>query len=251
MTRAPVANHLVASLPRKDRLRFLARCEQVDLTFADILCHPAERIRHVYFPVEGYISLLMPVNGHANLEVELVGSEGMLGVPIVLGVNASPLQALVQGSGAALRMSAAAFRLELASSPALRREMHRYIYVLLVQLAQAAACIRFHVLDARLARWLLMTHDRAHSDQFHLTHEFLAAMLGVRRVGITNAAGLLQKQRLLSYRRGDITILDRHGLEAASCECYRTSKDAYERVLGAQSPQGTAQPSRSPRRARS
>ena len=202
------------------------------MTFADILSSPAERIRHVYFPVDGFISLLIPVDGRASLETELVGNEGMLGVPLALGVNFSPLQALVQGSGAALRLSAAAFRRELEASPALRRGMNRYVYVLMAQLAQAAACLRFHVLDARLARWLLMTHDRAHSSEFRLTHELLAQMLGVRRVGVTNAAGLLQKRKLVSYSRGDITILDRAGLEAASCNCYRTTKDTYERILG-------------------
>jgi hypothetical protein len=175
---------------------------------------------------------LIPVDGRASLETELVGNEGMLGVPLALGVNFSPLQALVQGSGAALRLSAAAFRRELEASPALRRGMNRYVYVLMAQLAQAAACLRFHVLDARLARWLLMTHDRAHSSEFRLTHELLAQMLGVRRVGVTNAAGLLQKRKLVSYSRGDITILDRAGLEAASCNCYRTTKDTYERILG-------------------
>jgi CRP-like cAMP-binding protein len=232
MQNASVANRLVTVLPRKDRLRLLASCEQVDLTFADVLSNPGERIRHVYFPLSGFVSLLIPVDGHPSLEAELVGNEGMLGVPLVLGVDISPLQAVVQGSGAVLRISAAGFRRELETSRALRRGVNRYIYVLMAHLAQSAACIRFHVLDARLARWLLMTHDRAHSDRFHLTHEFLAKMLGVRRVGVTNAAGLLQKRKLLSYSRGEITVLDRHGLEAASCTCYRTGKDMYERVLG-------------------
>jgi CRP-like cAMP-binding protein len=232
MEYASVANCLVAALPSRDRRRLLAACEEVELIIGDVLYEPAERIRHVYFPVDGFISLLIPVDGRASLEVELVGDEGLLGVSLALGVDVAPLQALVQGSGAALRISAAAFRRELASSPALRRSINRYIYVLMAQLAQASVCTRFHVLDARLARWLLMTHDRAHSNQFHLTHEFLAQMLGVRRVGITNAAGLLQKRKLVSYSRGDIKILDRRGLEAASCGCYRTARATYERILG-------------------
>ena len=230
--RAPVENRLLAVLPRKDRQHLLANCQQVKLTFAEILCEPGERIRHVYFPVDGIISLVIPVDSRASLEVELVGNEGMVGVPLMLGVNVSPLRVVVQGAGTALRMDAAAFRRELALSLALRRHLHRYLCVLLIQLAQTAACNRFHVLDARLARWLLMTHDRAHADDFHLTHEVLAQMLGVRRVGVTNAAGLLQKRKLVSYSRGNITVLDRAGLEDASCGCYRVVKDAYHDILG-------------------
>jgi CRP-like cAMP-binding protein len=227
-----VTNRLLTALPAKDREHLLTSCETIELIFGDVLCEPGDRIRHVYFPTNGFISLLSTVNGHAALEVALVGNEGMLGVPLVLDVNISPLRALVQGSGGALRISTAAFERELALSRALRSELNRYIYVLMSQLAQTAACNRFHRVEARLARWFLMTRDRAHSAEFHITHEFLAQMLGVRRVGVTNAAGLLQKQKLISYSRGEVKIHDSAGLEDLACSCYRVDRDTYTRILG-------------------
>jgi CRP-like cAMP-binding protein len=226
------SNLLLASLRRKDRDRLLAACDEVELCIGDKIFEPQKRIQHVYFPVGGFISQLVPIDARENLELALVGNEGMLGTPLVLGIDFSTLQALVQGSGTALRMSAASFRRELEQLPALRQRLNRYIYVLQAQLALTAACISFHSLDLRLACWLLMTHDRANLGSFHLTHKFLAQMLGVRRVGITNAAGILQKRKLLSYSRGEITILNRAGLEKASCSCYQVSKNTYESVLG-------------------
>ncbi|MDD5578111.1 MAG: Crp/Fnr family transcriptional regulator [Methylobacter sp.] len=225
-------NRLLAALPGKDRERLLAHCELVELMFADVIYKPGELILHVYFPINSSISLVTRLEGSASLEVGLIGNEGMLGIPLMLGVEVSPFLALVQSSGPALRMNVASFLQELERSAALQRELNLYLYVLISQLAQTAACTRFHVVEARLARWLLMTQDRAHSDTFHVTHVFLAYMLGVRRVGVTKAASSLQKQKLISYHRGDVTILDRDGLEAASCRCYRAEKETYDHILG-------------------
>ena len=224
-------NRLLAALPRRGRQHFLASCDQVELGFADVLCESGERIRHVYFPTESFISLVTALEDGARLEVGIVGDEGMLGTSLILGVGTSPQHAVVQGAGAAWRMNVPAFQRHYRQNAELRRRLNRYVYVLMSQLAQTAACTRYHRVEARLARWLLMTGDRAHSDQFHLTHQFLAYMLGVRRVGITTAASSLQEQGLIDYSRGAIIIRDRAGLEQASCLCYRGGNEMYERTL--------------------
>lgn len=226
-------NRLLSCLSRPALQRFLASCTPVELELAEVIAVPGEPIRYVYFPTESFISVITPATEDcAALEVGLVGDEGMLGISLLLGVQVSPLQGLVQGAGLALRMKVAPFRRELEQSSALQRELKRYLYVVLGQIAQTAACTHFHVVEARLARWLLMTQDRAHSDTFHITHQFLAYMLGVRRVGVTKAAYSLRQRKLIRYSRGDITILDRGGLEAASCGCYATDVAAYARIMG-------------------
>ncbi len=224
-------NRLLDTLPEHDRQKFLSYCQRVDLTFAEILCEQGKPTEYAYFPLDGFLSLATPVDGHASIEAGLVGNEGMLGIHLILGVATSPLLAQVQGSGTALRVGVAALNDSIEQIPRLHIELNRYIYVMLCQLTRTAVCNRFHTIAARLARWLLMTQDRAHANNFHLTHEFLAYMLGVRRAGVSTAANALQQEKLISYRRGNITILDRQGLEAAACSCYSTIKSLYERVL--------------------
>jgi CRP-like cAMP-binding protein len=231
--RAAPANRLLAALPDRSRRNFLASCEHVKLDFAEVLCESGEKIRYVYFPLDSFISLVTTLDDETWLEVGIVGDEGMLGMSLMLGVNISPQHAMVQGAGTALRMSAAAFLRHCKDSPALRQALNRYVYVLMSQLAQTAACTHYHVVEARLARWLLVTRDRAHSNRFRLTHEFLAYMLGVRRVGITQAASALHERRLINYSRGEITIRDGAGLERASCRCYQQGIEMYEQTLGA------------------
>jgi CRP-like cAMP-binding protein len=228
---AVAENHLIELLPKKDRRRLLAVCEPVDLVLSEVLCETGTRTRHVYFPTVATISLVTPIDGKPVLEVGMVGREGMVGAHLVLGVMITPLHGVVQGPGKAWRVASAAFRSELVRSPALQSCLNRYLYVLMSQFAVSAACLRFHLIGPRLARWLLMTQDRAHANTFHVTHEFLAYMLGVRRVGITTAAGDMQRAGLIEYQRGKLVVLNRRGLQAAACGCYAADRKSYAALL--------------------
>jgi CRP-like cAMP-binding protein len=215
-----IANSLLATLSREDYRSLLEALEPVTLTVGQVLYEPGDRIRHVYFPSDAHVSLRVVMLDRKVLEVGLVGQEGVVGIALALGAETSPVRVLVQGAGRALRMKAADFRAAMDRCLPLQRELYRYAYAKLLQARQTAACNRFHQVQARLAGWLLLTRDRVRADQFHVTHELLGETLGVRRSGVTNAAVALQRRKLISYRRGDIRILDRKGLQAASCGCY-------------------------------
>jgi CRP-like cAMP-binding protein len=220
-------NKLIASLPHKNRVHLLSLCEIVPLALTQVLCESGAAAKYVYFPRESFISLVAALDGTPAIEVGMVGHEGMLGIQLALGISIAPWQGLVQGAGEALRIKVSAFRAELLQSEALRQVLHRYIYVQMSQLSITATCLRFHLIGPRLARWLLMTQDRANTDTFKVTHEFLGYMLGVRRVGITNAASALQQEGLITYHRGHLTVLNRAGLEAAACSCYAADLRVY------------------------
>lgn len=230
---ADTDNHLLAALPARNRRSFLARCDRVRFGVAEELYNPGDRLRYAYFPLDSFVALVTTLPDGERLEVGVVGNEGMLGASLALGVNVASQFAIVQGAGTSLRIGAAALVRLYKQDAALRKELNLYVHVLMSQLAQTAACTHYHVVEARLARWLLMTRDRAHSDRLHLTHRFLAYLLGVRRVGITQAAHSLHELGLIEYSRGEIAILDAVGLEKAACRCYRQAKNMYENTLGA------------------
>ena len=225
--RSSFSNSLLAALPAGKHHSLRSKLEPVELVFGDILLSPGERIQYVFFPGNSLVSLLTE-EGKRAVEVGLVGHEGMVGIPLALGVDVSPVRAVVQGTGMALRMKRESFLREYRKSPHLQRGLLGYSHALMSQVTQISACNRLHSVETRLARWLLMTRDRLRSNHFELTHEFLGHMLGVRRVGITQAAGALQRRKLISYTRGHIRILDSRGLEAASCHCYQIVRALYE-----------------------
>jgi CRP-like cAMP-binding protein len=226
-----VENELIAHLPRKSRVRLIELCRPVELAMAQVLCKGGQPIRYVYFPIGAFISAITLLDGIPVLEVGMVGHEGIFGAQVVLGATTEPLHGLVQGAGSAWRIGRSSFQQALMQDSALRESVSRYLLVTTTQLARSAACLRFHQIGPRLARWLLMTQDRASSTKFRVTHEFLAFMLGVRRVGITTAAIELQRQGLIQYRRGDITILKRSALEKAACGCYAADRKTYATLM--------------------
>jgi CRP-like cAMP-binding protein len=224
------ANRVLAALSRPAYRQMESGLIRVELAYGEILYEPNGSIDYVYFPVDCLVSLLTAVDSHRTLEVGMVGNEGMVGMPMALGIGVSAVRALVQGSGNALRMSAARFRAEFRKSLPFQQALFLYTHLLMAQISQTAACNRFHEADARLARWLLMTADRLHSNEFHLTQDFLAHMLGIRRVGVTKAARELERRKLIGYSRGHIHILDRKRLEAAACNCYRIVRNLQDKT---------------------
>ncbi len=217
----PVVNKILGSLPRSDYQRLLPHLELVELSAGDVLGEPGETLRHVYFPSDALLSFLNLVDGKNVFAVALTGRDGMFGAAAALGSPLSPYRALVLGSGSALRMKTKLFVQEFRSNEVLRDAVLRYVLALTLQISESAACNRFHLIEERLARWLLMMRDRFSSGQFHITHEMMGHLLGVRRVGVTNAAQSLKQRALIDYSRGAIDIVDGPGLKEAACSCYR------------------------------
>ena len=223
-----IANQLLAALPAEELERLLPDLEHIPLTIGDVLYTPDDPIRYVYFPNNGVVSILNTLGERLSIEVGMVGKEGLVGIPIFLGVDMAINQAVVQVPGDAMRMVADTFRDAVKRDGPLHDLLHLYTYALLTQMSLSIACNRFHNVEKRFSRWLLVIHDRLDSDEFLLTQEYISRMLGAQRPHVTTAAGALQKAGLISYRRGRIAILDRDGLEKSSCGCYRNGKENFD-----------------------
>jgi len=226
-----IPNHLIERLPHHEKESLIRNSTLADLVQGQTLCDPGKNFRDVYFPLTGFISQVFTLGRRRPLEMGIIGEDGMVGATLALGVTSAPMACHVRGSGQALRLGAAQLRKNLQDSPVLLNTLQLYLFVTIRQLALNNACNRFHGISPRLARWLLVIHDHVHLDDFHLTHQFLADMLGVQRSAVTIAAGTLQKRTIIDYSRGHIHILSRKGLEAASCSCYAASRDVYARLL--------------------
>ena len=218
-------NRLLAALPANEYRRLLPKLEEFSLIFTETIYEPGDIIRHVYFPGSGIISLLSAVEERSMLELGIVGSEGFVGLPVFLGVKTSNNRALVQGAGMAMRMKTADFLTESENGGSLPRLLQRYTHSHLFQISQSAVCYRFHPIEARLARWLLMSADRMKAENFQITQELLSNMLGVRREAVSKSAANLQQRQMISYRRGKVSIINRADLEAVACKCYSIVKD--------------------------
>jgi CRP-like cAMP-binding protein len=227
----PGENRLLVALPSDDYDRLLPHLEKVSLSLRDILYEANGPITHVFFPLNGVVSLVIN-DSDFTLEVGIIGNDGMVGTPVFLGADRSPTTTIVQIPGDALRMEVKVFQKEMRRDGPLLSLIQRYTQAMINQISQSIVCNRRHSVKKRMCRWLLMSHDRMAGDEFPLTHEFLAQMLGVRRPTLTSVAGTLQKAGLISYHRGTITVLDRKGLEAACCECYKVVARELDRLLG-------------------
>ncbi len=227
-------NFLIRQLPRTARKHLLDQCDPFELVLSAELSVRGQPLSHAHFPVGGFISMVIDMDDYPALEVGMVGREAMLGAELLLGVAPVPWRALVQGPGHSWRIGAKALRRECAISPALLQVVQSSLLVRLHQQALASACERFHMIGQRLARWLLMSQDRAQSDRFHVTHEGMATMLGVRRVGVTLAASELQDCGLIRYHRGELTVLDRRALEARACCCYEADRASHRALFPSQ-----------------
>lgn len=224
-------NAILNTLSDSQLEQLLPKLKPVELGLGKTLYEPDQKIDYVYFPTAGIISLLAMFEDGATVEAGVIGSEGLLGTPVVLGAEATPHQAIVQAGGHALRIAARDLKAEVQNDGALMKAMLRYTNVMFTQVAQTAACNRVHSVEQRLARWLLLTHDRVSGDELGLTQEFISRMLGVRRAGVSVAANNLRQSGLIEYRRGNVIVVDRKGLERQSCECYETVKREYDRYL--------------------
>lgn len=227
----PARNHLLASLPAADYARIRGELELVTLSLGNAVCEPYVEMKHVYFPVDAIISLLCVMEDGGSAEIAIVGGEGIVGVSLFMGGETTPSRAVVQSAGAAYRLPGRLLKDEFYRGGPLQHLLLRYTQALLTQMAQTAVCNRHHTVDQQLCRWLLLSHDRLLGDELLMTQELIANMLGVRREGVTEAAGKLQRAGLINYHRGRISILDRAGLEARTCECYQVVQREYARLL--------------------
>ncbi|APX95003.1 Crp/Fnr family transcriptional regulator [Halomonas sp. 1513] len=224
-------NMLLNLLPTEELGRLLPDLEKVELTIGQSVCESGEKITHAYFPLDSIVSLLYVTENGSSTEIAVVGHEGIIGVPLFMGGNTSPNRAVVQSAGHAYRLKAHLLKDEFNRAGPLQRLLLRFTQALLTQMAQTAVCNRHHCLDQQLCRWLLLSIDRLPDAKLNMTQELISNMLGVRREGVTESAGKLQKSGLISYNRGLITVLDRAGLEERVCECYAVVKEEYDRLL--------------------